>query len=266
MTSLQRRLAEAEPWSVVPERDLLYLLLTGGEVMMIACDSDGGIGPKASDTVACPGLELGRFAARVPLLEVVAAGGTPVALVDTLSVEREPTGAAILEGVYIEARSAGLPDDAVTGSTEDNVTTVATGVGVTVIGRATMDSLCAGKARRGDLVVLLGRPMSAPVDHVTPEHSEVLDVPALVRAMGLEMTHEALPIGSGGVSHELRQLAASAGLGAEAFPDWPVDQDQSGGPSTSALLVVDGMHDPDTVLATVRAATGLPAWVIARLI
>jgi hypothetical protein len=248
-------------WELVRERDLLYVRLADADVLVIAADSHGGLGPKPSDAVAVSGWVLGRFAARVPLLEVIAAGATPTAVVDTLSVELEPTGVAILDGVRAEAARAGVPLDAVTGSTEENVPTVATGVGVTVIGRAGMDGLRVGRARPGDLVVLVGRPKSAPADVFGPDDPDVLSIGALRAAMDVPGVHEALPIGSRGVAAEIAALAASAGLCAEHTPGWPVAEAQSGGPSTAALVAVDSTAGVDAL----RAATGLPAWPIARL-
>jgi hypothetical protein len=146
VTALQRRLLEVPPWTVVIERGLSYLRVgvSGGggagslgrlghlddEVLVVARDSDGGLGPKPAD--------------------------------------------------------AGLGPEAVTGSTEDNVPTVATGVGVTVLGRARVGSLRAGSARAPFSVVLLGRPMSAPAELFGPDHPEVVTVPAVVAAMGVD--------------------------------------------------------------------------------
>jgi hypothetical protein len=266
VATVRERLAGASMWEVVRERDLLYVRLGGADVLVIAADSHGGLGPKPSDTVAVSGWVLGRFAARVPLLEVIAAGATPSVVVDTLSVEREPTGAEVLEGVRAEAAAAGIPSDAVTGSTEDNVPTVATGVGVTVIGRAHLDELRVGRARRGDVVVLVGRPKSAPADVFGPDDPDVLSIGALRAAMGVPGVRETLPIGSSGVAAELTALAASAGVRAEHAPDWPVAEDQSGGPSTAALVAVTATSDVEAVVDALRRASGLPAWLVAHLV
>jgi hypothetical protein len=257
--TLADRLRAAAPWVPVRERDLTSLRVGDDEVLVVACDSDGGIGPKPQDAVSVPGEELGRFATRVPLLEVVAAGAEPVLVVDTLAVERDPTGEAIIAGVLVEAAAAGLGADAVTGSTEDNVPTIATGVGVTVLGRATLGGLRVGTAQPPFVVLLLGRPMSAPKELFGPEHPEVLSVPALVAAMALEGVREALPIGSRGVSFEFGELARSAGGVPVHEPGWPVAADQSGGPSTAALLAVDAPR-ADALRHELVSCTGLPVW------
>lgn len=266
MTSLRRRLLAADPWTVVTERDVSYLRVgSGDEVVVVACDSDGGLGPKPSDTVLVDPGALGRFATRVPLLEVVAAGAVAVLVVDTLSVERDPTGEAIIAGVLAEAADAGLASSAVTGSTEENVPTVATAMGVTVVARARLDELRAGSADPPFVVLLVGRPMSAPAQRFGPDHYEVLTVPALVAALGVEGVFEALPIGSHGVWYEFEQLAASADGVADPSGDWPVQPDQSGGPSTAALLAVSEAR-ADEIADLVRAATAKPVFRLGRVI
>ena len=264
MSELVDRLRSGSPWTVHTERDLTYFRVDDTAVVVVACDSDGGLGPKPHDTVHVEGEVLGRFAARVPLLECVAAGAAPLVVVDTLSVERDPTGTSIIDGVLAEAAAAGVPSDGVTGSTEDNVPTVATGVGVTVIGRSTLDRLRVGTARPPFQVVLFGRPMSAPADLFGPDHPEIMTVPKLAAALAVDGVVEVLPIGSSGVATEFAAMARTAGGRPEFGDDWPCERDQSGGPSTAALLAVA----PDR-LAPVLAelpALGCPAWHLGRVV
>lgn len=239
MTTLHERLRESSYWTVVAERDLTYFRVGEDDVVVVACDSGGGLGPKPHDTVQVDGGVLGRFAARVPLLECVAAGAQPLVVVDTLAVERDPTGERIIAGVVAEAASAGVGADHVTGSTEDNVPTVATGIGVTVIGRTTLHGLRVGRAVPPFSVVLYGRPMSAPADIFGPDHREILTVPTLRTAIAIPGVLEALPIGSSGVTNEFAALARTARGTPEYATGWPCALDQSGGPSTAALLAVE---------------------------
>lgn len=258
---LRERLRHSPLWVPVRSRDLTYVRTSDDDVLVVGCDSDGGLGPKPADTVPVEADVLGRFAVRVPLLEVLAAGASPFLVVDTLAVERDPTGAAILAGVLAEAAEAGLGADAVTGSTEDNVPTVATGVGVTVLGRASLSVLRAGTATAGNVVVQLGRAMSAPTDQFGPDHPEILTVTAVRTALAVAGVVELLPIGSGGVAHELTQLAAE--FGCEAVLDPDADPARSGGPSTAALVALDGHA---ATIDELRTATGLPVTNICRLL
>ena len=264
MSELAHRLAAAQPWSVVAERDVSYLVLGGDRTLVVACDSHGGIGPKPHDSVPVDAGVLGRFALRVPLLEVVATGATPRLVVDALSVERDPTGDAILEGIRAEATAAGLDASSITGSTEENVPTLATGVGVTVIGDVRLADLRVGAAQPPFEVVLFGRPMSAPTDVFGPEHPDIVTVPRLVAALALDGVVEALPIGSGGVAAEVEAMARTAGGRPEMGDDWPCEREQSGGPSTAALLAVapDRLAD---VLA-VLPGLGCPVWGLGQVV
>jgi len=143
-------------------RDLLII----GDDLVIATDSIGGIGPKPADTIAADAATVAHFALRVPLLEVLCAGAQPIAIIDDLCVELEPTGAVMIAEIRRLAAAAGVAADAVTGSTEDNVPTVATGIGVTVLGRLSPGHRVGGGSQPGDVVICAGLPISAPRDEV----------------------------------------------------------------------------------------------------
>ena len=260
MSPLARRLAAATPWTAVAERDVSYMRVADDRVLVVACDSHGGLGPKAHDTIAVEPAILGRFALRVPLLELIATGATPRLVVDALAVERDPTGDAIIAGIRAEADAAGIDPAGITGSTEENVATVATGLGVTVIGDAPLDRIRVGRSASGCVVFLLGRPMSAPRDVFGPDEPGILTVEALRSALSVPGVVEALPIGSAGVAAEFAALGKTVGCRVETTDDWPCEPDQSGGPSTAALLTVlpDGAADTARRLADI----GLP---LARL-
>lgn len=223
--------------------------------MIIACDAAGGIGPKEMDRVQVSGYVLGRFTARVALMEVMAGGGTPVAVVDTCCVEPEPTGREIRRGVLDEALLAGLGPEAVTGSFEKNVPTVQTGLGVTVL------ALSEGpfpRAAAGDLVVAVGRPKVG--QEVSLEDPEIMDLPTVAQLAQEPAVHDLLPVGSRGIAGELQELAASAGLNPEllAEPGW--DLQKSAGPGTCCLAAVAPATLPALALTLAK-----PWAVVARL-
>ena len=223
-------------------RDLSVLPLGAGVSLVFACDALGGIGPKPHDTYRTDGYTLGRFAARVPLAELLACGATPLLIANMLAVEHDPTGAAILAGVRDEAATAGLDPDAITGSTEENVPTLATGVGIAVLGLVAAGQFRPGRGRVGDLVVCVGVPKSAPRDDVMLDDPDILDLPALLRLLAshadADTVGDVLPVGSRGVRAEADDLAASAGL--RFVPDLATVRDlaHSGGPATCALATL----------------------------
>ena len=181
--------------------------------MVVGCDSAGGIGPKPLDKLKVNGYTLGKFTARVPLMEVISAGATPVCVIDNLCVELNPTGAEILNGIRDEAKKAGLdPKLSVTGSSEKNFAVEQTGLGVTVIGLTLKKSLRIGVSQPGDLVVALGNPCVGA--EVVPGENKglICNVTDVLKLLSLGIVHEVIPVGSEGIKHEVDVLAAGSGL------------------------------------------------------
>jgi hypothetical protein len=212
-------------------RDLLVLDGT----LVVASDSVGGIGPKPADSVAADAVTVAHFALRVPLLEVLCAGARPIAVVDALCVEYEPTGRTMIEEIRRLAAEAGVPAEAVTGSTEENVVTRATGVGVTVLGRLPSEDAVGGGSRPGDVVVCAGLPLSAPRDEIVIGHPGQVSVRAVRAALASGLVHDALPVGSRGLAWEVPELARSAGS-EFTWLESPVSRTDSGGPASCVLF------------------------------
>lgn len=215
-------------------RDLSLLDLPGGDTLVVACDSAGGVGPKSGDVVKVAGYISGRFTARVALMEVLCAGARPILLVNTAAVEPNPTGEEILRGIVAEAALAGLGPELVTGSFEKNIPTVQTGLGVTVLGLAATEQRV---AKAGDLVVAIGRPKVG--EEVGLDDPEIADLPLVRQLLAEPDIHDLLPVGSRGIAAEAADLAASAGL----EPEWLEPEEgwvysKSAGPSTCLLAAV----------------------------
>lgn len=258
-----RRAGEAVPIpSARQVRDLSVVELFPGLLLVVACDSDGGIGPKPADTVKVSGYLLGRFGARVALMELITSGARPFLLVDTLSVEMDPTGREIIAGIRDELASASLAGEvALNGSTEENVPVRATGMGVTVLGLCAAERFRPGGARPGDLAVCVGVPKSAPRDEVRLDDPAIMDLATAAALARLEAVHDMLPVGSRGVAYEASQMAALAGLLFEPAPDPGVDLAKSGGPATCCLVAVE-----PAALDRVEAAAGKPCHVVGRFV
>lgn len=245
----------------MPQRFRDLLILEAAERLVVACDSIGGIGPKPADQVSVDARTTAHFAVRVPLLEVLCSGARPVALANALCVELDPTGRPMIEEIREQARQAGIPAEAVTGSTEENVSTRATGIGVTVIG------LLAGaaalpRALAGDVVVCLGLPVSAPDDEIYIGHPAQVSVAEVRRVLASDLVHDALPVGSRGVGLELQDLATTAGLSAQWLTSCGVDADHSGGPASCVLVACA----PEAVTdVTALLDQGRPWAVVAEL-
>lgn len=233
-------------------RDLL--IADGGSYrLVIACDSNGAVGNKPHDHLAWPPRDTGFVAAKVPLMEVVAAGAEPFILIDNLCVEMNPTGLEILRGIR-DACSVLARPPIITGSDETNMPTVQTGLGVTVIGVARPEALRFGRSRAGDMVYAIGTPLG-PVDGKDAFYEETADnvcsLATVVALIGREGVHEVLPVGSKGLAYELGQLAEVAGLVAAALPEPGIDMKRSGGACAVVIASVAPEHRLPATIGTV---------------
>lgn len=218
-------------------RDLTCIRLDPYYSLIIAVDSDGGIGPMEADTVFCPAYELGRFAIRVPLLEILSSGAIPLAAYDMLTMKMAGVGAEIIRGIRDELQLAGYGEEFhLSGSTEDNVPTRMTGVGTTIIGLVRADDFRPGSSRPEDVVLCLGLPKSAPEDTVRTNDPEIIQQSDLQRLLGISGVHDILPVGSHGIGHEAEALAREAGLSFVAAGGCPLNFRKSAGPSTCVIV------------------------------
>lgn len=218
-------------------RDLSLVDLGENRTLVIACDSAGAIGAKEADAVKVPGYVLGRFTARVALMEVIAVGALPVSVVSTLCVEPDPSGLEINMGVRQELLELELdPEQVLTGSSEKNIPTTQSGIGVTVVGLGHTRELKMRRVESGDSVAIIGLPkVGQEVSLDDPDIVDLKTVKQLVRASYIK---EVVPVGSRGVLVEALELAKLYGLQLKTFPVADcVDVYKSAGPATCALVI-----------------------------
>lgn len=173
----------------------IAILSDGSQCLVTAVDSCGGIGEKAGDALYCPLELVGFHTARVALLEVLAAGASPA--VASVSACNAPLEAGkMLEG--IKRAFAGFSSLDWVVSTEKNMPTCMTALGVSVTGVCSPEMLRVGKSRSGDLLCLAGLPLvgrevlEAGDDMIMPGHMAAL--------LGDSRVGSLLPVGSGGAS------------------------------------------------------------------
>lgn len=249
-------------------RDLTLIDLLPGLILVVACDSQGAIGDKPHDKVRVSNHVLGRAAARVPLMELLACGAMPLLLIDTLMMEMNPTGQAVIAGLRAEMEQAGLTGVALlTGSTEDNVPTTQSGIGTVALGLATPATLRVATAREGDWVICVGHPTSGPGQRVDLEHDPaLLDLPSVQQIMALTWVHECVPVGSHGIAYECAHMALGCGLIYRSFErddtQHPIDMAASAGPSTCGIAAIHPSHG---ALEAVRSAVPQPITLIGWL-
>jgi len=218
-------------------RELRIVELDRDRCRVIACDSLGAVGNKELDELRVPYFIVGRCAARVPLMEVLAVGAQPVLISDGLTVEMEPSGREIIAGIKHELQLLGLEDKChLTGSTEENFVTRQSGLGITVVALARPEELRTGRVQPGDEILCFGLPkLGAEVN---------LDDPAIVhpstvlRLLERPEVHEMVPVGSKGILFEARLLAAPRRGQLNLDPNCPLPLRKSAGPATCLLAAV----------------------------
>jgi len=220
--------------------DISILKIPTGHAIVTGSTSSGAVGPKAMDKVKVDGRVLGKFLARVALMDVTATGAFPLLLSVTLSVEKEPTGNEILKGIRREARSLGLdPNLVLMENTEDNFETVQTGAGLTVVGFANEDELRLGKTRPGDLIIAVGMPKVGDEVILAEIKGEIADLKNVTQLSQKKYVHDIAPVGSLGIADEARMMAYGVGRQLKLFEVQGLDLNKSAGPATVVLATVD---------------------------
>lgn len=239
-------------------RDVLYWV-DGSSAYVLACDSNAGIGARPNDALRQSPVETGYSAAKVALMEVLAAGAAPFVLTNALGGPRDEYGQQILDGIRMAIAEVD-GDVTLTGSDETNVATQQTAVGVTVIGRAPANGLRLGGAGQGDVIACVGVPKDGLIVPYTEGEDDIANLHDVQHAAGLDTVHELLPVGSRGVAYEAQQFAAGVD-GIVRFLESPLDLVISAGSSTCFLVAL-----PAAQVAVLAAAVRPPVCVVGEIV
>lgn len=239
-------------------RDVEVAFLPGGVCIVVSCDSCGAIGPKELDVVPVPASVTGRCTVRVALLEVMASGARPEVVTVAISAEPEPTGGGIIEGVRAELMAAGLKQVKLVVSTEKNVPTRQTGLGVSVIGSCNIAHLRLGRTQIGDWIYGLGTP-KVGLEAADPADPEIVRIEHLQKLLENAAVHDLIPVGSGGIRSECELVAKEVQGRIEYDGNCPVPLEKSAGPST--VLIFTTIHRLEEF-----AAGPLPFYRIGRVL
>lgn len=220
--------------------DVSIMKIPTGHAIVIGSTSSGGVGPKAMDKVKVDGHVLGKFLARVALMDVTATGAFPLLLSVTLGVEKEPTGNQISEGIRREARTIGLDTNQVLmENTEDNFETVQTGVGLTVVGFANEAEIRLGKTNPGDLIVAIGKPKVGDEVLLAEAKGEIADLKNVVQLSQRNYVHDIAPVGTFGIADDAKMMAYAVGRQTKLCEVQGLDLYKSAGPATVVLVTID---------------------------
>lgn len=207
--------------------------------LAIACDVSAGIGSKDGDVVQIEPDLAGYYATAVTLIELMSIGAEPMSVINTLGVEMDPTGKEVIEGIKNAMSEANIPLDCLTGSTEDNMPSLVTSIGITVVSNLDKDKLKTQSPASGQKIYLVGLPKMGQrylEDEVIGKLGEVMDIKTTISLRAHESVIHMLPIGSKGIKWELNLLSSMYGLEYILDEDVPVDLGSSGGPASCMIV------------------------------
>ena len=217
-------------------RDISLIEIDDNRYLGVACDSCGGIGEKEHDMVKASPVLVGEQTAKVVLAELLSMGFEPMLLSDGLSVEMEDTGRKIIEGFINTINQLKYSKVHLTGSTEENIKTVQTSIGVTGIGIVNKDKLKYKKSSAGDLCVAIGLPFVCC--DVIKNHDKVMNIADFEIISRLDYVNEIIPVGSKGARYEISELCRCNNLDIKLRENTVYNIEHSGGPSCSCILSI----------------------------
>lgn len=218
-------------------RDLTLLSIDDKRYLGISCDSCGAIGYKEHDAVKASPQITAYHTAKVVLGELMSMGFTPLVLADGLAVEMDDTGKQLIEGFNEALSKLKSCKVHLTGSTEENMKTVQTSMGVTGIGICDKDKLKYKRTCKNDICMLLGIPLVG--NDVVNNPDKVLDITDFESLYLCDAIKEILPIGSRGISSELNELCEYNNLSFKYDYNITIDINKSGGPSSCCIITIN---------------------------
>ncbi|MCK4261200.1 MAG: hypothetical protein KAX49_19655 [Halanaerobiales bacterium] len=214
-------------------RDLTLISINEEQILVVACDSSGGIGSKEKDIIKVSPEIVGYFTTFVALAEVLSVGAKPMVVTNTLSTEMNDTGNKIIEGIkkVIEP----LENEIIlTGSTEENFSVCQTGMGITVIGTMFSEDWRRIRTKSGSIAVVVGLPKVG--DEIKMGDLEILSISVLLDMRDNSFVEEILPVGSKGILYEAQEMARTNNLTFTLDAETSIPLYKSAGPATCAII------------------------------
>lgn len=219
-------------------RDVTLIDINEEQLMVISCDSSGGIGNKEKDVVKVEPEVLGYFTTQVALMEILAIGAMPITIVNALSVEMNDTGEKIIKGVKKALEPLKFPEaEIITGSTEENIPVCQTAMGITAIGLIDKKNWKKPKTIENSLAVIVGIP-KVGYEVLEDRGREILSINHLLELKSNPSIYEILPVGSKGILYELKEMSRTNNLAYCLDDNIRLDLYKSAGPATCAIISI----------------------------
>ncbi len=182
---------------------------------------------------------VGRFTARVALMEVISVGARPISLSVALCVEPIPAGREIMNGVRHELRASRFEDIAVVQSSEKNFPVKQTSVGTMVNGIVEDRFLKIGKCKHNDSLIAVGNPEVGREVIEGERTGSITNLNDAIDLLDLPYVHEIIPVGSRGISREASTIATDSRLHFYPARNPTVNVKKSAGPATVIICAID---------------------------
>lgn len=217
-------------------RDITLIQLDNTDILVTAVDSCGSIGQKPHDVLNVKLQTVSLFTTRVALLEVLSTGALPVCA--SVAVCNEPeTAQRILSGVtHALSEYESIPKVI---STEKNMTTSMTALGITINGICKQENMRLGCAKSGDFVFCAGLPLVGK--QTITENAKVFEPHHLTALFANKRVHTLIPVGSHGIAVEAETLAKESKLSLSLFNDTGLNLEKSAGPASCAVFTAEGI-------------------------
>jgi thiamine monophosphate kinase len=216
-------------------RDVAITQLENFDFLVTAVDSCGSIGQKPADELNVDLKTVGLFTTRVALLEVLSVGAMPVCV--SVAICNEPeTAQDILSGVEQSlCEYINIPKVI---STEKNMATCMTALGITITGVCKQENLRLGTAKSGDYLYCAGMPL---VGQETLAKNTTLFEPRHLKTLfSNKQVHSIIPVGSRGIAIEAQTLAKESKIRLLLFEKTGLNLNKSAGPASCAVFSAEG--------------------------
>lgn len=215
-------------------RDVLLIPGNNGERLIVASDNSGAIGEKEKDLVKAPYEVVAYFSFRTALMECMAAGAKPLAVV-LQNFCGELAWDKLIAGIHRGFEEAGIRDINITGSTESNFSLEQSAIGLSVMGSAGDLTLKQPLFSNHMNIAVIGKPLVG--EEVLQQPNELAPL-SLFKLLCEKEQLLILPVGSKGILSELNSLFSNRSFELKDLASG-LDYGKSGGPSTCFIVVYD---------------------------
>ncbi len=216
-------------------RNALLLPFSEEESIVVATDNSGAIGLKDMDEVHVPYKTVAYYCFRVAVMECLAAGGQPFAVV-MQNFCGEAAWAELLTGIHRGLEELELDEVKISGSTESNFSMVQSAVSITVLGKKkngqAVNSVEDFNPKEMGVAVI-GTPL---VGYEVIENEKYVVPLALMKQLSTRHDVITWPVGSKGIFYELSRMVPQRAInGTDIKTD--IDIYKSSGPATCFIIV-----------------------------